>query len=66
MDCEEVKDLLYLYVSGELDDEEAAAVEDHLASCPDCQLARDEHAVLLKTLPAGFSNRRLFYYAKNV
>lgn len=66
MDCEEVRDLLYLYVTGELDEEEATAVARHLESCADCRLAADEHTVLVKTLPSGFVNRKLFYYAKNV
>lgn len=36
-DCETIRDLLPGVISGSLSPEEAAAVEDHLASCQDCR-----------------------------
>lgn len=36
MNCERVEELLSLYLEGELDSEERALVDGHLASCPGC------------------------------
>lgn len=44
--CEEVAARLFDFVEGELDDEEHALVEAHLAVCPDCEeFARTYSAV---------------------
>ena len=43
MKCDEIKQLLIAYLDGELSAEQAAAVQQHLADCPDC--AR-EHRLL--------------------
>lgn len=65
MSCEEVRDLLYLYLCDELEAEEKAAVESHLEGCEECRKALSEHQVLRGALPSGFINRKLFYYSKN-
>lgn len=65
MRCEEVRDLLYLYACDELEPEEKEAVETHLADCPECTSALEEHRLMRKVLPSGFMNRKLFYYSKN-
>ncbi|MDK2990892.1 MAG: hypothetical protein PWP48_125 [Clostridiales bacterium] len=36
MDCDKVKELLPLYIDGELSDDEMKAVSEHLADCPQC------------------------------
>lgn len=61
--CDTVRDLLYLYVCAELSPEEELSVEQHLKQCAPCRKALIEHRVLNKTLPAGFSKRRLYYYS---
>ena len=34
--CTEIRELLSLYLEGELDEDKAAVVRDHLAQCPEC------------------------------
>ena len=63
--CEDVRDLLYLYVCGELDPEEEASIKQHLESCEECTAALHEHEILQKKLPSGFVDRKLFYYSQN-
>ena len=65
MACSDVRDLLYLYGCDELEPEERRDVEAHLAGCPDCTKALDEHGVLKRALPSGFVDRKLFYYSKD-
>ena len=36
IDCDQVSELISAYADGELDDDEAALVSEHLASCADC------------------------------
>ena len=50
MSCNEVCDLLYLYVSHELEPEELETVRQHLASCVNCRQALKEHTKLLGLL----------------
>lgn len=49
-DCEEVLDLLYLFVIGELDSDETSMVVSHLAKCKSCQAALVQHATLNKAM----------------
>ncbi len=65
MECEEVRDLLYLYVTQELEEAERSAVESHLENCADCRSARDEHKKLAGGLGGLFRNRNLYYYSVN-
>lgn len=65
LDCEEVRDLLYLFVCEELDPDERCMVADHLALCHECREALAEHRLLKSALPGGFSRRRLQYYSNN-
>lgn len=50
MDCLEIAQLLVFYVCDEVDDQERAAIEQHLALCADCQMQlreeREFHAAL--------------------
>jgi predicted anti-sigma-YlaC factor YlaD len=75
MRCENVKQLLPLYLTDELDQQQSETVKDHLASCPDCRSEFEElqeMASLLKTqlkpepapdlqLDTEKSKRRLYY-----
>ena len=63
--CEHVLDLLYLYVTNELESEEASLVESHVSGCDTCQKALAEHQVLNRALPTGMVDRKLFYYSKD-
>lgn len=49
-ECEEIQDLLYLFVIGELEPNEVNQVVLHLAKCAECQGALVQHAVLNKAL----------------
>ncbi|MBP7750254.1 MAG: zf-HC2 domain-containing protein [Planctomycetes bacterium] len=54
--CAECAELLVPYIDGELPPEEAAAVAAHLAVCPACSRAADEHRrawALLADLPGA-------------
>lgn len=54
MNCEDVRDLLFMFLNNELD-EELEEVIDHLARCPECRLALREHmklsGLLYRTMP---------------
>lgn len=63
--CDDVLDLLYLYVCDELEAEELEVVEAHIKACPSCAEALREHQVLQRALPSGFIDRKLFYYSAN-
>ena len=65
MACEEVRDLLYLYVTQELEEAERSAVESHLKECADCRTACEEHKKLSGGLGGLFRNRNLYYYSIN-
>ena len=49
MDCREIRLNLVAYLDGEVDEDERARIEAHLASCPDCAAALVE----LRALPSG-------------
>jgi len=53
--CAIVRDLLPSYVEGLASGETRAAVEEHLASCPDCARLRDELAAPVAEIPAGLA-----------
>ncbi|MFN7169619.1 MAG: anti-sigma factor family protein [Candidatus Omnitrophota bacterium] len=38
MDCKKLKEKLYLFIDGELDNNESFLVEGHILSCPLCAL----------------------------
>lgn len=50
MSCEEVRDLLYLYLSEELEPEERAQIDSHLLTCEECRAILDEHRGLKSIL----------------
>ncbi len=55
MTCEEVRESLEAFISGDLRDYEAAAMIDHLSLCPGCQVEYEEMSELIVDL------RRLRY-----
>ncbi len=46
MNCEEIRDLLAVYVGGEAHENERIAVEAHLPSCAECRCIHDEYREL--------------------
>jgi anti-sigma factor (TIGR02949 family) len=66
MDCQVVQKMLQFYLDGEFDEEDRWALEQHLASCPDCRARADyEHRfrravrarVALPAAPDGLRQR---------
>jgi len=58
--CEQIREALPLWVLGEMDSGEAAGVEAHLSSCPDCAAEEVVIRRLLETRPeppAGLEER---------
>ena len=64
MTCEDVRDLLYLFVTNELD-EEFEAVCSHLVGCADCRKAMAEHVKLAGSLSRAVVRTDLRYYSRN-
>jgi len=50
MNCTDIKDYLYEYHTGRLDEQTRTSVEAHLAACPDCRQALDELKIDLSLL----------------
>ncbi len=63
--CEEVCDLLYLFVTNELEDEESRQVCAHLFECTDCKQALAEHVKLSGALKRSIPGIELRYYSQN-
>jgi len=65
MNCNEIKDLLSLYVDDELNEEEKKMVEEHLQNCEDCQKELEEYKKIIQALknlpeeepPVGYCKR---------
>lgn len=64
MSCEEIKNLLDEYITGELDEQERGEVEGHLVGCADCRRELDELRTikgelskLAQDVPSGFDER---------
>jgi anti-sigma factor RsiW len=55
MRCDDVRELLELYVVGALDADEHAQVVAHLASCPTCQRLADELVDVANALPQALA-----------
>lgn len=65
MSCDDVRDLLYLYVCDELSVSESRAVSEHLSACPECRVALAETIQLTTVLAARMPNMPLTYYSVN-
>ncbi|MGB4439865.1 MAG: DUF4349 domain-containing protein [Sedimentibacter sp.] len=65
MNCDEIKNLLSLYIDDELDEEERLLVEEHLQKCEDCQKELEEYKKIIQALknipdeepPSGYCKR---------
>ena len=65
MDCEEVRDDLYLFITNELEDEDSQRVCAHLIVCKDCRQALSEHVKLAGALKRTLPGITLRYYSRN-
>lgn len=63
--CEDVGDLLYLYITEELEDDEAREVSLHLASCRSCRQSLSETVKITGVLSAVLPRMPLQYYSRN-
>lgn len=65
MNCNEVRDLLSLYIDDELDENEKLLVEEHLQMCEECQKELEEYKKIIQALqeipdeepPLGYCKR---------
>lgn len=65
MDCNDIKDMLSLYIDGELDDEEKLLLEEHIEGCDDCRKELEEYRKIIGMLssltdeepPKGYCKR---------
>lgn len=64
MSCEDVRDLLYLLLTNELEPEETEQVLLHLAKCPGCLAALAQHAKLAGTLEQTLKMIPPHYYSR--
>jgi anti-sigma factor RsiW len=53
MNCNEARPLLEAYLDGELDLVHSLAIEQHVASCPNCRRAREQYEVLRESIRTG-------------
>jgi anti-sigma factor RsiW len=65
MSCEDVRDLLYLFVTNELDEDESQQVCTHLLSCAECRQAMAEHVKLTGAMKRSIPGIQLRYYSRN-
>lgn len=65
LSCEDVRDLLYLFLTNELEEDESQLVCEHLISCPECREAMAEHVKLNGALKRTIPGIQLRYYSKN-
>ena len=63
--CEEVCELLFLYITDELDEEEAKQVSAHLFTCKECRKSMSEMVKLSGTLSIVIPRLPLQYYSVN-
>jgi len=65
MNCDEIKNLLSLYIDDELDEEERLLVEEHLQKCEECKKELEEYKKIIQALknipdeepPLGYCKR---------
>jgi anti-sigma factor RsiW len=63
--CEDVRDLLYLFITNELEEGEAQQVCTHLLACAECREAMAEHVKLSGSLKRSIPGIQLRYYSQN-
>lgn len=61
LDCEETRDLLYLFVTGDLDPDEMESVIRHLATCSECRDALAQHTRLNQKLTRNMPKQAFFF-----
>lgn len=65
MDCNKIKDMITLYIDGELEDEGKKQVEEHISNCLDCKKELEEYKKIIHILeniadeepPKGYCKR---------
>lgn len=65
MSCEDVRDLLYLFLNNELEEDESQQVCAHLFECAECRQAMAEHVKLAGSLKRSIPGIELRYYSQN-
>jgi hypothetical protein len=64
LSCEDVCDLLYLFLNNELEEDESKQVCAHLFECVGCRKAMAEHVKLSGALKRTIPGIELRYYSK--
>lgn len=65
MSCDDVRDLLYLYVCDELATSESRTMSEHLSTCQPCREALAEMIQLHAVMAARMPSIPLTYYSVN-
>jgi anti-sigma factor RsiW len=65
LSCEEVRDLLYLFLNNELEEDESRQVCAHLFDCAECRKAMAEHVKLSCALKRSLPGIELKYFSSN-
>ena len=65
LNCEDTRDLLYLFLNNELEDDESRLVCAHLLECGECRQAMAEHVKLSGVLKRTLPGVELRYYSEN-
>jgi anti-sigma factor RsiW len=65
LSCEDVRDLLYLFLANELEEDESQQVCAHLLECAQCRTAMAEHVKLSGALKRSIPGIELRYYSQN-
>lgn len=63
--CEDARDLLYLFITNDLEEKEAQQVCTHLLNCEACREAMAEHVKLSGALKRSIPGIQLRYYSSN-
>ncbi len=63
--CDDVRDLLYLYVCEELEEHEMGEIAAHLAQCESCRAAMAETIVVAGALSDSLPRVPQHYYSRN-
>ncbi len=65
MTCEEVCEMLYLYICDELMESEVKSISSHLSTCPACRKAMSETVQLTGVLSTTLPRVPMQYYSRN-
>lgn len=66
MDCREIKEYLYLFLDGQLDDQTSSPVKAHLSDCPLCRLEFEQEKRIDSLIKSNIPNEETPYELKEI